>query len=526
MSELLHAWMSSRSGKSFLSNLRHELRTPLNAIINYSEMILEDTAPDVRAPLLRIRDRGYQLLKSIGGLGDPAKATSGSLYSHIKDLCQEMKSPLDDILKESKGLIASAGELGISGDVADLQKIHDAGVRLSKDLGGLLERKDIVAELAQTDSKPASDLLAERKDAYDANLSSVRSTPTSGPTPGRLLIVDDNEINREVLLRRLQSPGRQITLAASGAEALALAITQPFDLVLLDILMPEMNGLEVLQRLKGNPDLKHVPVVMISALDEMDSIIRSIEMGAEDYLPKPFEPAILRARVEACLEKKRLRDREVEYLAQIEAERNRADGLLHVILPAEVVKELKATNQVKPRRYENVAIMFTDVVGFTPYCDKRPPEEIVSNLQQMVEAFENLSIEHQLQKIKTIGDSFMAACGLLQPVENPVLECIRCGVKMIDQARSLPAEWELRIGIDCGPVVAGVLGHHQYQYDLWSDTVNTAARMESHGVPGAITLSETAYQAVAQSCRCEALATASIKGKGELRRYVFREFLG
>src|SRR5207248_10661828 len=114
----------------------------------------------------------------------------------------------------------------------------------------------------------------------------------------------------------------------SGSEALALVRTQPFDLILLDILMPDMNGLQVLQQLKADAEWRHIPVVMISALDEMDSIIRSIEMGAEDYLPKPFEPAILRARVGACLEKKRLRDREVQYLQQIEAERNRADGLL------------------------------------------------------------------------------------------------------------------------------------------------------------------------------------------------------
>ncbi len=521
MSDLAHAWMSSRSGKSFLSNLRHELRTPLNAIINYSEMILEDATAEVTAPLQQIRDRGYRLLKSIGALGDPAKVTGDSFHSQIEDLCREMEAPLDDVLTQSANLITSADELGIAGFVDDLQKIRAAGIRLSEELGRLLDRTNIGEEFAHAVAlpTPAVPIASKAPSDLEATVSRVASIP------GRLLVVDDNEINRDVLRRRLQSQGHQIALAASGAEALTLARAQPFDLILLDILMPEMSGLEVLQRLKGDAQLKHLPVIMISALDEMDSIIQSIEMGAEDYLPKPFEPAILRARVGACLEKKRLRDREVEYLEQIEAERNRADGLLHVILPAEVVKELKATNQVMPRRYENVAIMFTDIVSFTPYCDKHQPEEIVDNLQQMVVAFEELSVLHHLQKIKTIGDSFMAACGLLQTIENPVLECVRCGLKMIEAARRLPAAWEIRIGIHCGPVVAGVLGRHQYQFDLWSDTVNTAARMESHGIPGAVTLSEAAYQAVAQAYRCELLEAASIKGKGELKRYIVREVL-
>jgi class 3 adenylate cyclase len=228
--------------------------------------------------------------------------------------------------------------------------------------------------------------------------------------------------------------------------------------------------------------------------------------------------------VGACLEKKRLRDREVQHLQQIETERNRADNLLHVILPAPVVRELKATNEVKPRRFEDVAILFCDIVGFTPYCEKRQPEEIVANLQKLVIAFEELALAHDLQKIKTIGDAFMAACGLLKPVENPVLNCLRCGVKMIEAARQVPASWEVRIGVHLGSVVAGVLGHRQYAFDLWGDTVNTAARMESHGVPGAIALSEPAWRRVNQCCRCQSRGVVQVKGKGDLPMYVFQEF--
>src|SRR5262249_40786346 len=158
---------------------------------------------------------------------------------------------------------------------------------------------------------------------------------------------------------------------------------------------------------------RDLPVIMISALDEVDSVVRCIQMGAEDYLPRPFNPVLLRARIGACLEKKRLRDREALHLALIEREQHRCDELLHVILPGEIVKELKSTNVVRPRRYENVAVLFADIVGFTPYCDCHGPEEVVPHLQRLVECCEDSALRHGVQKIKTIGDAFMAASGLL-----------------------------------------------------------------------------------------------------------------
>jgi CheY-like chemotaxis protein len=134
---------------------------------------------------------------------------------------------------------------------------------------------------------------------------------------GRILVVDDYVLNRLQLKRSLEQQGHMVALAENGRQALENLDTSRFDLVLLDILMPEMDGYEVLARLKGNPAWRDLPVIVISALDEMESVIRCIGMGAEDYLPKPFDPLLLRARIGACLEKKRLRDQEVEYLRQV-----------------------------------------------------------------------------------------------------------------------------------------------------------------------------------------------------------------
>jgi class 3 adenylate cyclase len=131
-----------------------------------------------------------------------------------------------------------------------------------------------------------------------------------------------------------------------------------------------------------------------------------------------------------------------------------------------------------------------------------------------------------VEKIKTVGDAFLAAAGLLRrPADHPVLHCVRCGLEMIAAARALPVGWDARVGVHVGPVVAGVIGRRQFGFDLWGDTVNTAARMESHGVPGAVVLSGAAWAAVAGRCRGEALGAVAVKGKGPMERFVFREFV-
>jgi class 3 adenylate cyclase len=148
----------------------------------------------------------------------------------------------------------------------------------------------------------------------------------------------------------------------------------------------------------------------------------------------------------------------------------------------------------------------------------------VGELQKLVEAWEEIALRHDVEKIKTIGDAFMAACGLLKPVANPVLSCLQFAVKMRGAVRELAPHWDVRIGIHAGEVVAGVLGRRQYLFDLWGDTVNTAARMESHGVEGHITLSPMAWEQVEHCCRGRKLRARKIKGKGLMKLVKFVEF--
>jgi CheY-like chemotaxis protein len=314
-----------------------------------------------------------------------------------------------------------------------------------------------------------------------------------------LLVVDDNEDNRYTLTRRLNRQGYEnLTTAENGREALDLLAKQPFDLVLLDIMMPVMNGYEVLEHIKSDMALRDIPVIMISAVDEMESIVRCIKAGAEDHLPKPFNASLLKARIGASLEKKRLRDQEASYLKQIEVEKKRADDLLHATLPAAAVHELKATNVVRPRRFEDVAVLFCDVVGFTSYCDKHTPEEVVSHLQALVTEFEEVTAKHGLEKIKTVGDAFMATAGLLQHVEAPAVASVRASFDMVAAARQLEA------------------GRKQYLFDIWGDTVNIASRIVDQADPGAVLVSATLWRNLGDAFRGSSKGLVELKGKGDL----------
>ncbi len=337
---------------------------------------------------------------------------------------------------------------------------------------------------------------------------------------GQILVVDDIEMNRDVLSRSLERQGHNIEQAQNGKEALSMLREKDFDIVLLDIMMPVMDGYQVLKIMKADEKLRYIPIIVLSAVDEIDSVVKCIQLGADDYLPKPFNKEVLRARIKNCLEKKRLRDQEIIHRQQLEKESHRYESLLKVILPESIVYELNTTNKVMPRRYENVAVLFCDIVGFTAYCKQVSPEEVVSRLQILVEAFEGLSIKYELEKIKTVGDAFMITGGLLKPIDQPVLNCVKCGIEMLSTSRRLIPDWNIRVGIHTGAVIAGVIGKIKYLFDLWGETVNTAQRVESYGLAGAVNVSKTALKEISEICHCEPLGLIDVKGNDQIE--IFR----
>jgi len=336
----------------------------------------------------------------------------------------------------------------------------------------------------------------------------------------RILVVDDNEDNRYTLTERLKREGyTDLATANDGAEALSRLAAEPFDLVLLDVMMPVLDGIETLARLKADPALRHIPVVMISAVSDLERVVRCVELGAEDYLPKPFNKVLLRARIGASLERKRLRDAERAHLAEIDSQRRRLDACLRAILPAPAAAELEATGRIAPRRFEGVAVLLADVVGFTRYCDRHPPEEVVAEFDRFARACEDLAAAHGLEKINAIGDAVLATANLLEPHPEPALAAARCGLAIVAAAADLPGRWAVRVGVHLGPVVGGMVGREKFGFDIWGDTVNLAGRLSKLGDEPAVYLSEPAAAAAGPGLRTEPLGALAVKGKGELPVY-------
>ncbi|NBR85143.1 MAG: response regulator [Verrucomicrobia bacterium] len=341
---------------------------------------------------------------------------------------------------------------------------------------------------------------------------------------GTILVVDDTESNRALLTRRLSREGFTVAIAEDGRRALDMLGRHAFDLVLLDIIMPEMDGHQVLTAMKADHTLRHLPVIMISGLDDLETLIRCIEGGAEDYLTKPFDPILLRARIGACLDKKRLRDKEQDLLRQVREAQAKSEALLLNILPRAIADRLKAGESTIVDHLPEVTVLFADLVGFTELSARISGSEMVRLLNELFTTFDQLAEAQGLEKIKTIGDAYMVVGGLPIPRADHAHAIAELALNMIGavEERFAGSEFSvrIRIGINSGPVVAGVIGRNKFSYDVWGDTVNTASRMESHGVTGAIQVSSATHRLIANDYHFIRRELVQVKGKGDLTAWL------
>jgi len=342
-----------------------------------------------------------------------------------------------------------------------------------------------------------------------------------------ILVVDDNEINRYLLSRLLRQQGYNVITAEHGRQALDMVRDHRLDLILLDIMMPEMNGYEVLEQMKQDSSLRHIPIVMITAVDDIDSVIKCIELGAEDYLFKPFNPVLLKARIDASLQKKWFRDHEQAYLKQLEEEQQRSERLLLNILPAPVADLLKHGQNVIADSFNDVTVLFADIVGFTRLSNVLAPVELVNLLNAIFSIFDDIADSYGLEKIKTIGDAYMVAGGLPIPRNDHVEAVANMALDMQKEIAAFPMNngntFRMRIGINTGPVIAGVIGRKKFTYDVWGDVVNIASRMEMSVVAGCIQVTEAVYQRLHGLFLFEERGSVHIKGKGEMKTYLLKE---
>ncbi len=500
--------------RSDAAQYRHDLRTPFNLMIGYSEMLIEDAEDDgdeyFGGHLQSILRDAKQLLNLIDEILNPANPTPSQ-----ERLNHDLLFPLSHLRQNVMRLRQQAADGGRDVMVPDLDRIQIAVEKFGELVGrGYLEKA--TAGKRDKQNKPHRPKPDRRPRTY-------KDTDRLRVESGTLLVVDDNESNRNMLSRRLIRQNHNVQVAENGRRALEMLRSQDFDLVLLDVMMPEMDGYEVLERMHRDDKLRGIPVIMISALDQLDTAVRCIELGAEDYLTKPFNPTILRARIGACLEKKRLRDRERAYIRKLRTEQERSEQLLLNILPKAIAGRLKEGHRTIADSFPDVSVLFADLVGFTRLSEQVAPADLVAMLNKIFSMFDLLAEKHGLEKIKTIGDEYMVAAGLPTPNPEHAEACANMALDMLAVMERFNAKRNqgvrIRVGMNCGPVTAGVIGTKKFAYDLWGDTVNIASRMESHGIANSVQVTEATYKRLRSKFSFQRRGIIHVKGKGALCTY-------
>jgi adenylate cyclase len=361
----------------------------------------------------------------------------------------------------------------------------------------------------------------------------------SEPAPAAsILIVDDSAVNRATLTMGLERDGHRVTTADNGRQALELLASSPFDAVLLDIVMPELDGYGVLEQMKADANLRSIPVIVITAVDDVASAVRCIEMGADDYLTKPFDPIVLRARITAGLRKKRLQDIERAHAEEMSHVNQRLEarveeqmaelvrtGELRRFLPRPVAEGL-LSGQLGAEGFERrkVTILFADMVGFTDLSETLEPEELAEVLDEYLREMSAVLVTHGGTLDNYIGDGVMAVFGAPERAKeaDQAWSAVQAGLAMRDRARELaarlrgrgvPADLQVRVGINAGYCTLGVFGSDLLRaYKVVGFAVNMAARLQSEAAPGTVLCGFRTYALVRDRVHAEAREPLTVKG--------------
>ena len=376
-------------------------------------------------------------------------------------------------------------------------------------------------------------------------LAESSSAPTSVPLQrASVLVVDDSRTMRLSLIRALNELGfDNIKEAGNGRQALELVLKEQFDLMLLDMEMPEMNGMEVLVALRNNPQLDGLPVIVISGADQIENAVRCIEAGAEDYLPKPFNPTLLRARATSSIEKKRLRDLDRVRLTQLQTEKDRTEAANRLVTEKNQILESlssKLSKYLSPQIYQSIfkgeqnveisskrkklTICFTDIAGFTETTDNLESEELTNVLNHYLTEMSVIALQHGATIDKFIGDAMLLFFG--DPESKGVAEdakaCVLMAIAMQRRMRELEQEWRsrgllrpfrIRMGITTGFCTVGNFGSRdRMDYTIIGNEVNLAARLQSATEPGSILLSHETNALVQGLVMTEEQPPITVKG--------------
>jgi class 3 adenylate cyclase len=354
-----------------------------------------------------------------------------------------------------------------------------------------------------------------------------------------VLVVDDDPVNRSMLSRSLEEDGHRVTTSQDGTSALGLVGTESFDVILLDVLMPGLDGYEVLERLKADPKVRHIPVVMVTAVDDIESAVRCIELGADDYLSKPIDPVLLRARINAGLNKKRLHELQMKHVEEMDRLNHRLEarveeqmaelvrtGELKRFMPHQVAESLLAGNLPASEGFERrkVTLLFADMVGFTDLSDSLEPEELAELLNQYLREMSSVAVAHGGTLDNYMGDGLMVLFGAPKRADEAAQarSAIRAAFAMKDRcdelagdirSRGIPADLRIRVGVNTGHCTVGVFGSDLMRaYKAVGFVVNMAARLQTAADPGTVLAGFRTYALVKDRVRATQREPLSLKG--------------
>ncbi len=357
-----------------------------------------------------------------------------------------------------------------------------------------------------------------------------------------ILYIDDEEDNL-VVFKSAFRRHYNVHTAKSGEEGLEILKSLDASLVITDQRMPRMTGVQFLKNL---PDEKDMIRMILTGYSDMESVIDAINTGqVYRYIAKPWDKEELKITLDNAIEAFQLRRKNKQLIhelqeanevleqkveertQQVNLQKEEIEKLLLNILPVEVANELKEKGAATPHYYESATVLFTDFIGFTKIAEGLSPNELVSELNACFLVFDSIIEKNNLEKIKTIGDSYMCAGGIPVPNKTHAVDAILAAIEIQDYMRRFNDEreakglvrWDLRIGIHTGPLVAGVVGSKKFAYDIWGDTVNIASRIESCGERGRVNISETTFEAVKEWFGCLYRGKVLAKNKGEVDMY-------
>jgi len=364
-----------------------------------------------------------------------------------------------------------------------------------------------------------------------------------------ILYVDDEENNLNSFRAALRRDYNIFT-ATSGEEAMEILSKNDIHVVVTDQRMPHMTGVQFLQRIPGDQDNIRI---ILTGFSDIESIIEAINTGkVYRYIKKPWDKPELKITIDNAIETVMLRrnnkkliyelqanNEQLEVKVQqrtseieqqkkiIEAAKSESDSLLRNILPDEIAEELKKFGRSYARKYDEVSVLFSDIKGFSSMAETLPPVKLLTQLDEVFGAFDNIIAKYDMEKIKTIGDAYMCACGLPQSVSENAVKAVRAGLDMqhfmnefalANKIQNLPM-FQIRIGINTGPLVAGVIGSKKFAYDIWGNTVNLASQMERHSEAGKVNISGETYASVKNFFQCTYRGKIETKSKGYVDMY-------